>query len=399
MKQNFSKILLPKLKKCFGFFILYGLIPLVFGGVVAGIFFVRSVGTKDALALFRSVENENSFALLGSTLKRKEEKTGFYSLSSELPLPSGDGVLMMVGKASYLFSVNDGKNAAEAKKKETTTPEIIYDSLPAGAKPIVKSDLSSASFVINTTNYVINVEEARSTLFPCSTESSSEDPLVLVLHTHGTESYFEDRTNLSEFASEGVESYFLEDETSFRTTEPEKSVVAVGKVFTEELENLGVSAIHCTTMHDAGDFNQAYVNSAEAVKQYLSDYPSIEYVIDLHRDSVVRGDSFVKSYTEIEGIPSAQVMLVVGTNQNGRHPNWKENLVVATSFKDTMDAKYPSLSRSLYLRTSRFNQEYLPGCMLLEVGSAANTLEEAKNAARFAARSFVEMLKTEKEAS
>ena len=95
----------------------------------------------------------------------------------------------------------------------------------------------------------------------------------------------------------------------------------------------------------------------------------------------------------IKGEKSAQVMLVVGSDTYYSHPNWEQNLVVATAFRDSMDKHFPSLSRSLYLRTARFNQEYRTGCMLLEVGSAANSLEEAENAAAFAAEAFVQMLK------
>ncbi len=388
-----TQILKKHLRKSFGFFVLYAFLPLIFLGVIASLLFIRSVGAKDAQAVFATVKNESVVSLLGNKIQKKEVTCGFYFPSSELLLPSRPGVFMMAGSAHYFFTEKEHQKEKETIEKK---PEIIYDSLPAAAKPIIKSDLSSSSFVINTTNYTVNVEEAREATFPSETERTSA-PLVLVLHTHGTESYFEDRTNLSEFASDGVESYFLEEETSFRTTDPEKSVVSVGKSFADELNKLGIPTLHCTVMHDAGDFNNAYINSAETVKQYLKEYPSIQYVIDLHRDSVVRGEAFVKSFAKIEGMDSAQVMLVVGTNQNGRHPNWKENLIVATSFKDTMDSLYPSLSRSLYLRTSRFNQEYLPGCMLLEVGSAANTLEEAKRASLFAARAFAQMLQNETE--
>jgi stage II sporulation protein P len=216
--------------------------------------------------------------------------------------------------------------------------------------------------------------------------------LVLVLHSHGTECYFEDNTNLSDFATDEIESYFVEGQTFFRTQDTEKNVVRVGKVFSDTLNRLGIPTIHCTVMHDRDDYNNAYTYSAETVKAYLKEYPSIQYVIDLHRDSVVRGNAWVKTRTEIEGKESAQVMLVVGTNQNGRHPNWEKNLVVATAYKDTMDTLYPSLARSMYLRTARFNQEYLPGCMLLEVGSAANSLEEAETAAVLAAKAFASML-------
>ena len=83
-------------------------------------------------------------------------------------------------------------------------------------------------------------------------------------------------------------------------------------------------------------------------------------------------------------------MLVVGA---GKHDNWEKNLTVAANYKEAMDARFPSLSRALYLRTARYNQQYLPGSLLLEVGSAANTLEEAENAARFAALAFADLIK------
>lgn len=366
----------------------YALLPLFSGMMVALLFLINSVGAAEAEAMFVSAGEQTVMAAVGATLAEEPIDSGLYFISPEL-IPQNTAIPTVIGSARYLTELPPPQPEPEKNEKE---PSVIYDALPAGATPVVKADLSSPSYFINTTKYTIDIDGARSNVFPCPVTAPKEEPLVLVLHTHGTECYFRDDTNLSDFAPEGVESYFIEGETAFRTEDPSTSVVQVGKVFTETLTSLGVPTIHCTTMHDKDDFNDAYVNSAETVKAMLAKYPSIQYVIDLHRDSVVRGESWVKTYTEIEGTPTAQVMLVVGTNQNGRHPNWEQNLVVATAFKDSMDTLFPSLSRSLYLRTARFNQEYRPGCMLLEVGSAANTLEEAENAARFAARAFAKML-------
>ncbi len=376
------------LQKLSGYFAVYLFLPLMCGCLTGLFFLVNAVGAEKAQATFQSVGEQSVFTAVGAAIRREEGGGGFYFLSSDLIPPLGKGLMAVVGGAQYYSPVKEEILSPEDPKK----PEILYDALPAGATPIISCDLSSNSFFINTTKYSIDLNRARASAFPSGVTTGGSDPLVLVLHTHGTECYFEDNTNLSDFAPDGVESYFLAAETSFRTQDPEKSVVKVGKVFVDTLNSLGIPSIHCTVMHDQDDFNDAYVQSAETVKAYLEKYPSIQYVIDLHRDSVVRGNSYVKSYASIEGKNSAQVMLVVGTNQNGRHPNWEKNLVVATAFKDSMDALFPSLSRSLYLRTARFNQEYLPGCMLLEVGSAVNTLEEAENAARFAARAFHEML-------
>ncbi len=389
MKQYQEKIRLL-FRRLWGLFALYALLPMLCGVIIGALFWVQTRGEAEAREVFLEWGEETIFEAVSS--QREAPAARLYFLSPEILPPLSEKALSRLGAALYHASVIPASPLPE--KSEEKKPEILYDSLPAGATPIIRADLSSKAFFINTTKYSVDVNSVRQDLFPSGVRYNTAQPLVLVLHTHGTESYFEDKTNLSEFAPSDVESYFLQNETTFRTSDPEKSVVQVGKVFSDTLNGLGIPTLHCEVMHDAEDFNDAYYNSAETVKKMLSQYPSIQYVIDLHRDSVVRGNSYVKSYTEIEGQASAQVMLVVGTNQNGRHPNWEENLVVATAFKDSMDALYPSLSRSLYLRTARFNQEFLPGCMLLEVGSAANTLGEAENAARFAAKAFYEMIIT-----
>lgn len=370
-------------------FALYALLPLVCGGIVGLLFLFRKLGGgSEGEHLLYAWGDQTVMTAAGSEIFREEkEDAAFYFLSPEVVPPLRDGILQLVGNAHYFSTV--AVESEEEKKKA----EVMYESLPADAKPVIRCDLSSDSYYINTTDYTIDLEEARNAAFPSAVTPNGAEPMVLVLHTHGTECYFHDNTNLSDFAEGDVESFLIEKNISFRSSDPTRGVVQVGKVFSDTLNSLGIPTMHYTVMHDLNDFNEAYVESAETVKRLLEEYPSIQYVIDLHRDSVVRGDSYVKSFAVIEEKASAQVMLVVGTNQNGRHPNWKQNLTVATAFKDSMDTLYPELSRSLYLRTSRFNQEYLPGAMLLEVGSAANTLEEAENAARFAAESFAAMLK------
>ncbi|MBE6712312.1 MAG: hypothetical protein E7580_02195 [Ruminococcaceae bacterium] len=388
MEKQWIKKSLAFLKKLGGLFALYGAIPLVCGAMVGLLFFVQSAGSYNAEKLFAAVGEQSLFRVIGSGKRISRPVGGFYFLSKELLPPGHDQIAMQVGSSKY-FSY-ETKQEAPASPVEKL-PDVIYDALPAGATPIISCDLSSASFCINTTNLSVDEQAVRNAAFPSKTDWG-KDPLVLVLHTHGTEGYFEDNTNLSDFAPEGVEGYFLPDQTSFRTTDPKKSVVQVGEIFTQTLISCGIPTLHVSTMHDLGDFNSAYTKSGETVKQMLAQYPSIQYVIDLHRDSVVRGDSYVKSFTTVENTPTAQVMLVVGS---GKHENWEKNLVVAASFKEQMDKHYPSLSRALFLRTARYNQQYLPGCLLLEVGSAANTLEEAENAARFSALAFAAMLQEE----
>lgn len=392
MKETWKKKIKALWRSFLTSFALYALLPLVCGGIVGLLFLFRKLGSgTEGEQMLYALGDQTVMTAVGSEIFREEkEDASFYFLTPEVVPPLRDGIVQVTGNAHYYSTVEVKE---EKKEEETKKAEVMYDALPSNAKPVVRCNLSSNSYFINTTNYTIDLDEVRSTAFPSSVTSNGAEPLVLVLHTHGTECYFRDNTNLSDFAEGDVESFLIEKNTSFRSSDPSKGVVQVGKVFSETLNSLGIPTMHCTTMHDMDDFNKAYAESAETVKRILKENPSIQYVIDLHRDSVVRGDSYVKSFATIDGKDTAQVMLVVGTNQNGRHPNWKQNLTVAAAFKDSMDSMFPELSRSLYLRTSRFNQEHLPGAMLLEVGSAANTLEEAENAARFAAEAFSAMLK------
>lgn len=124
---------------------------------------------------------------------------------------------------------------------------------------------------------------------------------MLILHTHGTESYLPD----------GADSY--DEDESFRSENTEENVVAVGRVFADTLRGAGISVIHDETMYDRDDFNAAYTSSRAAVYDWLEKYPSIRYVFDLHRDSVFTADGEnQKPVAEIGGETAAQIMLVVG---------------------------------------------------------------------------------------
>lgn len=373
--KKINKTLLKKrLREGTSYFLLYGFLPLLCGLMAGGLLWLNAYGGTAGELLERYGERSVAAAIGGVPVRRRAV--------SAAPAPAPE-------------KEPSGEPEPEAETpppaEETKSPSVVYDTLPEDAVPVIACDLSAKSYFINTTKYEIDIDAARAAPWPVAPAAGSEEPLVLVLHTHATESYLFDDTNLSDFAREGVETYFRTN-ASLRDQDPARTVVQVGEVFCETLRAAGIPTLHCTDMHDLPDFNQAYVNSAETVKRYLAQYPSIRYVIDLHRDSVTRGDAYVKTSARSDAGPCAQVMLVVGTNQQGRHPNWEQNLTVATAFKDQMDRERPGLSRALYLRTARFNQEYLPGCMLLEVGSAMNTLEEAENAARSAASSLAKVI-------
>jgi stage II sporulation protein P len=130
------------------------------------------------------------------------------------------------------------------------------------------------------------------------------------------------------------------------------------------------------------------------VKQYLNEYPSIRLVLDLHRDASGDNRNQMKTHATVEGQDSAQLMLVVGTDAAGiSHPNWEENLALGLKLQVQMERLSPGIMRYVNLRAQRFNQDLLPGMLLVEVGAAGNSHTEARRAAQMLAQGILSLAK------
>ena len=193
-------------------------------------------------------------------------------------------------------------------------------------------------------------------------------PAVLIVHTHGTEA----------FAPEGADTYCETD--PFRSSDADENVVSVGRVISKVLESEGIRTIHCTEMFDEESYKDSYSRSRASVAEYLKEYPSLTYVFDVHRDSIVTDRlENVKTSSSFNGAGTAQAMIVVGTNEAGAdHPNWNENLSFALRLQNEMFSLCPTLPRCVNLRSAAFNQGLSPGYLLIEIGSSGNTLKEAE---------------------
>lgn len=204
-----------------------------------------------------------------------------------------------------------------------------------------------------------------------------EGPQVLIVHTHGSEAYTPD----------GADTYVATGEC--RTTDTEKSVVRVGDEIAKVLTEMGLTVVHDTALYDYPEYNGAYDRSLAAVENWLEQYPTIQVVLDVHRDALIGSDGTVyKPITTINGEKCAQVMLVMGSNALYDHPGWLENLALAVQVQKEMNTLWPTLARPIGLRENRYNQQTAPGAMLVEVGSHGNTLQEALSAARMFARAL-----------
>ena len=209
-----------------------------------------------------------------------------------------------------------------------------------------------------------------------------DGPTVLIVHTHTSEAYTMEA---------GWE--YDENETA-RTQDTEYSVVRVGRVLAEGLEARGISVLHDTSFNDYPSYNGAYNSTLKKIQQWVEEYPTIQMVIDIHRDAGANADGTpVRHAVTLDGQETAQLMLVVGTDQGGlSHPNWQDNLSWALKLQAVLERWWPGLCRNLDLRTERFNQHMTPGSLLIEVGSSGNTLKEALAAAELLADGLADLI-------
>ncbi len=199
--------------------------------------------------------------------------------------------------------------------------------------------------------------------------SAKGEPQVLIIHTHGSEAYTQ---------TDG-DNYIESD--PYRTEDKSRNVIKVGDVLAEVLESKGIGVIHDRELYDSPSYTGSYTRSGEAVEKYLRRYPSIAVVIDLHRDAIGSGDTAYKTRAEPALGSCAQIMLLVGTGENGLyHPEWRENMRLALFIQQAMEERYPSLARPLAVKSERYNQHLSPGAMIVEVGTNGNTLAEAVTA-------------------
>ncbi|MCI8299226.1 MAG: stage II sporulation protein P [Lachnospiraceae bacterium] len=186
---------------------------------------------------------------------------------------------------------------------------------------------------------------------------------ILIYHTHSQEGYADSAPG-----------------------DPNASVMALGERLTQLLkEEYGFNVMHHMGEYDVKDRDNAYSYSGPALEQILAENPSIEVVIDLHRDGVPETAHLV---SEVNGKQTAQIMFFNGlsrTTANGdiaylANPNRADNLAFSFQMKLAAEEYYPGFARATYLKGYRYNLHYRPKSLLVEVGAQTNTLEEAMNA-------------------
>lgn len=193
------------------------------------------------------------------------------------------------------------------------------------------------------------------------------EPLVLIFHTHTTESYL--------LSDNGV--FYKGYET--RSFDLKKNMVRVGDEICRVLEENGIGYIHDTTIYDES-YDGAYGRSRVTVEKILKENPSIQIVLDVHRDAIYYSDtSHCKPTAEIDGKKAAQIMIITGAEEGyiKNFPHWEDNLRFALCFQKTAENSFPGLMKPLYFCQRKYNMDVSKCSLLLEMGTDANTLSEA----------------------
>lgn len=251
--------------------------------------------------------------------------------------------------------------------EQETLPEAVLSFSP---------DSLSAVKIRNSSDY--QPEWGTLLTTPLTWDLQGDKPTVLILHTHGTESY---RGEYKQWVP-------------WRTTDEDHNMVRIGREVARVLELGGIRVIHECTLFDYPHYNSAYASARKSIQAWLEEYPSIRLVLDLHRDASDDPQKPLTTHGTVAGQPASQLMFVVGTDGSGlHHPKWSENLALALKMTVLLEQADPGITRGVSLRQQRFNMDLSPGSLLVEVGAAGDTQEQALLAANALARAVLLLAK------
>lgn len=224
-------------------------------------------------------------------------------------------------------------------------------------------------YVKNYTGLALHFEELLRQPLPFQTSRDAAAPQVLIYHTHTSEAY------LDEDVDWFYESYYS------RTANNDYNVAAVGEAIAGALRKNGIAALHDTTVHDA-TYDGSYERSAQTVTAVRERYPSVKVVLDIHRDALGSDERKVKTVFEHNGKKGAQIMILAGCDPDNERgfAHWKNNLNFALKLQHAAEEMYPGMTRPLDFGFFAYNEYLCDGSLLIEVGTDANTVEEAEYA-------------------
>ena len=246
-------------------------------------------------------------------------------------------------------------------------------------------DLEGGGQVNNKTDIPNSTLFAESSYLPNFTVKETDEPLVLLYHTHTTESF------------EPCVRNNFDTTFNYRTTDETKNVVMVGDAIQAELEAQGIGVIHVKEVHDYPSYNGSYARSRDTITPILEQYPSIKVVLDIHRDAIGGDGVAYQPFIEEDGREAAQIMIISGCDDGTLGmPNYMENFHFACALQSKLESDHEGLTRPILFDYRHYNQDLTNGSLLIEVGSHGNTLCQAQFAGQLFGRSLGELLNSMK---
>ena len=254
----------------------------------------------------------------------------------------------------------------------SSAPAPTEASLPAPPDPAARAALFADIPVTNDAGVYFDPDALAASV---PVFAVTDEPLVLIVHTHG---------------SEGIH-------IPGRSQDITQNVVRVGDALCQALNDAGIPALHDETMYDVPSYTASYNEAARGISDTLEKEPSVQIVLDLHRDAYEYPDgSLLSTAREFSGGRAARIMFLVGTDAGTlSHPTWRQHLAFAMALQTRLDVLEPGLAKPINLRRQRFNEHLSPGSLLVEIGASGDTLEEAVRAAGYLAQALAAELRQE----
>lgn len=319
--------------------------------------------------------------------------------SSELSYAAAS-VVFYVGEAAETLSVSRKEEiSAESETEITTEKAEISDDItetPSDIKQLMEKyrelfasdkrdgDIQASTYISKGATHIfenvrvrnttetktLNVERVLSE--PLELRIDKSKPAVLIFHSHTSEGY------------EMIERDWYAEGYIPRSNDENLNVVRVGAEIADYLRSMGYTVIHDKTVHD-DQYSDSYPNSRKTVAKHLEEHPEIQIVLDIHRDSIsLDNGTKIKPLNTINGKKAAQLMIVTGAEEGKVEdfPDWEYNLRFALSLQKECETLFEGLMRPVLFSQRKYNMDMTRFSLLIEMGSEANTLEEACYSAR-----------------
>lgn len=297
---------------------------------------------------------ENQVLETTSTVKSKTDIT-------ETP----EDIVKLIEKYTKLFA-ND--------KKDGPISSVTYK------KSGVTHIFGNVKVKNNTDTKPLDIEKTLS--YPLELSIDKSKPAVLIFHSHTSEGY------------EMIERDWYACDYTARSNDENINIVRVGTEIASRLEALGYKVIHDKTIHDY-NYSDSYPSSRKTVEKHLEENPQIQIVLDIHRDAITQNDGTkIKPVNTINSKKAAQIMIITGAEEGKvtDFPDWEYNLRFALQLQKKCETMFSGLMRPVLFSERKYNMDMTRFSLLIEMGSEANTLEEACYSGRMLAEALAALM-------